>query len=223
MGRFVLISLSPKQDVATLPLYASKIASHCRREDKRYNKHVMELYSLIMQTKFKYRLCSSMLLPDRALLQGCTFLQIIILLSAVEAWRISLYQHVLKSSKMSLQFVHVGSRDTCQPKPIIILMDICLTKPVMLTFILFYDPEHLFTFVPCFVSLWLGYTGIIVSMSVGNERRRDNVTASLIGWAYIQKDPCYGSFYPYPTGLHDIFDLVPVMQPWRICVNAAQW
>ena len=36
-------------------------------------------------------------------------------------------------------------------------------------------------------------TGIILGMGLTNERRRYNVTASLIGWAHTQFDPSIGS------------------------------
>ena len=39
-----------------------------------------------------------------------------------------------------------------------------------------------------FPLLW--ETGTILSMGSANERRRYNVTSSLIGWAHTQKDPC---------------------------------
>ena len=34
------------------------------------------------------------------------------------------------------------------------------------------------------------YSGIILLMRPANERRRYNVTSSLIGWAHAQNDPC---------------------------------
>ena len=34
-------------------------------------------------------------------------------------------------------------------------------------------------------------TGIISCMHPANERRRYNVTSSLIGWAHLQNDPCW--------------------------------
>ena len=40
--------------------------------------------------------------------------------------------------------------------------------------------------------LWHLFTsGIILCMRPANERRRNNVTPSLIGWAHLQNNPCY--------------------------------
>ena len=41
------------------------------------------------------------------------------------------------------------------------------------------------------------YSGIILLMCPANERRRYNVTSSLIGWANKQNDPCIFIFYWY--------------------------
>ena len=39
--------------------------------------------------------------------------------------------------------------------------------------------------------IWISYVGIILNMGSANEKRRYNVTSSLIAWAHTQNDPCY--------------------------------
>ena len=41
------------------------------------------------------------------------------------------------------------------------------------------------------IYLYTTTTGIIFCMRPANERRRYNVTSSLIGWAHSQNDPCH--------------------------------
>ena len=42
----------------------------------------------------------------------------------------------------------------------------------------------------------INITGIILCMRSSNERRRYNVTSSLIGWAHLENEPCiYASLY----------------------------
>ena len=52
------------------------------------------------------------------------------------------------------------------------------------------------------ISKSLSSSGIILCMCPANERRRYNVTSSLIGWVHVQNDPCFleeGFLLPVPS------------------------
>ena len=71
------------------------------------------------------------------------------------------------------------------------------------------------------------FSGIIVGMGSANERRRYNVTSSLIGWAHTQNGPWVFMVFPFKFAWgtwHQYFGLLhwhlgshtsmPVKQPW---------
>ena len=51
---------------------------------------------------------------------------------------------------------------------------------------------HIITSPGCLWETHMTEAGIILCTCAANERRRYNVTSSLIGWAHTQNDPCWG-------------------------------
>ena len=62
--------------------------------------------------------------------------------------------------------------------------------------------------------------GIILCMRLANERRRYNVTSSLIGWAHPQKDPWYTPccINPSDAATEIIRSIAWLLMPWLPCV-----
>ena len=68
------------------------------------------------------------------------------------------------------------------------------------------------------VACWLWYSRVVLSMGLANERRRYNVTLSLIGWAHIQNDPCVILGMGSANEIPDEKNKHGVQGDWQVCI-----